>query len=253
MIDFLAQACLWFTHKSFLIPFIIIGYFTFSKEIFCKALFILLFSIMLNAYLKSLWQIPLSPALGKEGWSFPSGHMQTAFAFWGWIAWEFKQIWFMVLIIFLLVVIGFSLVHFGYHHCYDIFGAVGFGILSLIAYDALLRHFLVFKINLPGLGLLFFILALPMIYLIPLSLPHLWIADGALLGFSLGCILSPNEQRHNTVLKIIIAILGAYLIYKFFSFLRPFNSLKLINFVQFFLSSLWVSFVPQKIISILQK
>ncbi|MBL0941480.1 MAG: phosphatase PAP2 family protein [Alphaproteobacteria bacterium] len=194
MIDFLAQACLWFTHQSFLIPFIIIGYFIFSKEIFCKAVFILLFSMVVNAYLKFLWQIPLPSGLGKEGWAFPSGHMQTAFAFWGWLAWEYKQILFRVFAIFLLIGIGFSLVHFGYHDYYDIFGALGCGIISLIVYDIFLRQFIIFKNNLAGVGLLFFTLALPMIYLIPLSLPHVWLSEGALLGLSLGCFLYQNYK-----------------------------------------------------------
>lgn len=194
MIDYIAQACLGFTHQSFLIPFIIVGYFIFSKQIFCKALFILLFSMVVNAYLKSLWQVPLPSALGKEGWAFPSGHMQTAFAFWGWLAWEYNQILFRFFVTFLLIGIGFSLVHFGYHDYYDIFGALGCGIISLSVYDILLRQFIVFKNNLSYVGLLFFTLALPMIYFTPLSLPHLWLAEGALLGLSLGCFLSQNYE-----------------------------------------------------------
>lgn len=250
MVDFLARCCLWFTQESFLIPFIIIGYFAFSKNIFRKALFILCFSMALNAYLKSLWQIPLSPALGKEGWAFPSGHMQAAVVFWGWLAWEFKQVWLTAFVLLLLAGIGVSLVHFGYHDSHDIFGAWGFGVLSLIAYGMLLRRF---EGNLLLVGLLLFILALPMIYLIPQSLPHLWIAEGALLGFSLGCFLSQSELRHNVLWEIIVALLGAALIYVLCNFLKPFYDLRLINFVQFFLIGLWVSFGTEKVTNRIQE
>ena len=48
-----------------------LGYLVNSKLRFSRCIFVFLFSMILACYLKSIWQVPLNPALGKAGWAFP--------------------------------------------------------------------------------------------------------------------------------------------------------------------------------------
>jgi len=127
-----------FSHAMFICPLIILGYIGVSRRIFTHAVCLLALSILLNIILKHTFQIPLSPTLGKEGFAFPSGHMQAVTVLYGWLALNIKYVWFRLSIIIILLGVGLSLVEAGYHNYYDVFGGLFFGMLLVLLYHVLL-------------------------------------------------------------------------------------------------------------------
>ena len=138
MIHLLTTFFLRFSHWVVIVPCIVLGYCLISRRIFCHALCLLALGILLNIVLKNMFQIPLSPALGKEGFAFPSGHMHVATVLYGWLALNIKNRWFRLCMVIILLGVGFSLVHAGYHNYYDVFGGLFFGTLLVLLYHVLL-------------------------------------------------------------------------------------------------------------------
>lgn len=130
-----------FSHTIVIVPLIVLGCVLISRRIFCHALCLLVLSILLNIVLKHTFQIPLSPTLGKEGFAFPSGHMQAATVLYGWLALNIQNVWFRLSVVIILLGIGFSLVNAGYHNYYDVFGGVFFGSLLIACYHCVLLKF----------------------------------------------------------------------------------------------------------------
>ena len=120
---------------------IFLGSFVGNRKTFLDATCLLLMSMLLNTALKSIFNIPL-PA-GLNGLAFPSGHMQSAVVFYGWIAYRCPQKWVRAAVSIVLVGLGQALVHFGYHRYVDIAGALFFGLIALYGYcgiQAIQRH-----------------------------------------------------------------------------------------------------------------
>ncbi|SRR5579883_912026 len=142
MSDALFRFFLAFSHGTIIIPLIIIGYLWFDRRrVFFHGTCLLLLSMAFNWALKVTFQIPLSPELGKEGFAFPSGHMQTAFVFYGWLWRSFhNHLPVKIGIPLVLIGIGIGLVHFGYHTYFDVFGGLFFGFLLLYTYSWLLMR-----------------------------------------------------------------------------------------------------------------
>lgn len=171
-LDFIAKAGLAFSHTPILAGFLVLGLLSKHREKFAKAAFLTLFTIVYNLYLKSLWQMPLPPP--AEGWAFPSGHMHSAFVFWGWLAIEFGKIWFYEIVFFILTLVGYGLVQQGYHYPIDVFASVGFGSLSIVLY-ALINRLPFFKNHSDRVGFLMVILSGIVFFLLPgssASKPH---------------------------------------------------------------------------------
>ncbi len=140
IINYGAQFALSFSHDTIIIPLLIGGFIWWDREMFYNAICLVLVSIIVNYALKITFQIPLSPSLGKEGFAFPSGHMQTSTILYGWIAYQTQKMAIKLLTVTLLIAIALSLVYFGYHNYYDILGGV-FCALSLMAlYIISLNH-----------------------------------------------------------------------------------------------------------------
>ncbi len=118
-----------------IIPVILIWGCWRKNAIVWDATCLLLASMLWNAALKTIFNIPLPAELGIDGLAFPSGHMQSSVVFYGWIALKTPHRWLQVMIGLGLVGIGQSLVHFGYHRYVDIAGAVFFGTMILIGHQ----------------------------------------------------------------------------------------------------------------------
>lgn len=132
--DHFARFFLSFSHPTILIPLFLIGLIWIDRRVFYYALNLIFISIIVNFALKSTFQIPLSPALGKTGFAFPSGHMQFSVVLYTWLALHFKNSFFRVLIILLLIGMGWGLHYFGYHSYFDIFGAILVGGILVFLY-----------------------------------------------------------------------------------------------------------------------
>jgi membrane-associated phospholipid phosphatase len=129
--------------EEFFLLFLPIAYWLWRKDIMGRTGMILLFTFVLNALIKGIFQIPrpevLAHLVEADGWSFTSGHSQGAMVLWGWLAWELKDKRGYLLAGLIILGVGFSRVYLGVHTPLDVFGGFSLGFLSLIVYAYLLE------------------------------------------------------------------------------------------------------------------
>ena len=101
----------------------------------------LLISNALNVFLKDLLQHPrpfdLNPGLklsDAEGYGFPSGHAQMSVTVWGALAIRVQKIWFWILAIIIVLLIGFSRIYLGVHFPTDVIAGWIIGCILLAIY-----------------------------------------------------------------------------------------------------------------------
>jgi undecaprenyl-diphosphatase len=176
----IGKGVLEFSHETVIIPLMIVGYIWGDRKNFFHAICLVLTSVVFNATLKSIFQVPLSPVLSIEGFAFPSGHMQTSMALYGFLYTCTKNTVVKIGLISLLMMIGFSLMYFGYHNIYDILGAVFFALLLIFAYKLLRRK--TSEYVLLAIIIVFVSMCLLFVKLIYKISPHLWMSYYALLG-----------------------------------------------------------------------
>lgn len=181
MLNYFGMMGLGFSHWPVLAAVVIFGLCTKYRAIFLRATFVLLFTMIYNAYLKSVFQMPLPPPM--EGWAFPSGHMHSAFVFWGWIALELHKIWVYEVVAFILMWVAYGLIQQWYHYPIDVLAAVGFGTLSLTVY-AFINRIAFFKNHLERVGLFMFAAGGVFFLLLPQHKSHVIIALSLLATLS---------------------------------------------------------------------
>lgn len=166
-------------HYFSVISLVLIGLYFIDQKNFFYITISTLFSIILTAYLKSIWQIPLNPELHKLGWSYPSTHTVFNVVFYGLIFMFYRKFW--VLLLGLIVVIPsfFAMVYFRYHIWIDIWGGICVAgiILTLLYYWVKHAFHAQFKF-----GILLSIVAMTLLLLLP-DLPHNYGWDWQVLGF----------------------------------------------------------------------
>jgi len=243
----LCDVCLYLTHEKTIIFVFMLGYIFRSKPIFLNALGLLLFTMVYNHWLKSLWQIPLPTFLNKDGWAFPSGHMHTAFVFMGYIAWTLrKNLSVFITILCLLAGVGFSLVFKRYHSIEDVLAACAFGSLSIGVLT-----FTEKRMNPKPWLIPFSLLTLSVLihgFLIhdPLETRHLFLAEGSLLGlvFSSYCFFvstTPQEKPYKT---LIITVMGLVALFFSSGILKRVFPDSLSIFLQYFFIASWLVGFP---------
>ncbi|MBT4964011.1 MAG: phosphatase PAP2 family protein [Francisellaceae bacterium] len=189
LLDILARGHLAFTTEIILIPTVAVGYHFISRRIYINATVILLFMMVFNTYLKSIWQIPLPTHIGT-GWSFPSGHMASAIVFWGYLALENKHRIFVGITAVGLIGVALSLIHFGYHTLTDILGAVFFSSITLAMFfhiNKKVQDGNLFKVS----GILMLLSGF-LIYLLPNPVPFTWFAFIGLIIITLTGLTTRN-------------------------------------------------------------
>jgi undecaprenyl-diphosphatase len=138
IIDKLPLFFLFFDNLQWIACYILMGFIFINRTLFYHATCILCISIIFNVALKCTFQIPLLPTVHHPGFAFPSGHMQLATVFYGWLGLHTRHHKLHLLIITLLSGIGFGLVYLGYHTWFDVLGAVFFAGLIIGLYQILL-------------------------------------------------------------------------------------------------------------------
>jgi len=247
MLELIAKTGLFFSQPIVLACVVLVGFLNRNEAIFGRTLFLLLFTMVYNVFLKSIWQVPLPPPL--EGWAFPSGHMHSAVVFWGALAIEFRRFEFSALVVFTLCLTGYGLIYHGYHYPIDILGAVGFGSFSLFLYN-IFKQQPYFKEKPYRLGTqLSFLAIVCMQFMPPESLQkwHIWQALGALIGFTIGWALLSQQQNKQTLtiegkqrlFVTSVALLGSLAFFYLLKIL-PITKNPMI-FCQFLLIAIWVS------------
>lgn len=252
-LDFFLRGSLLTVNKFVIIFIVLYGYIFLKKDIFGRTFLIFAFAMVLNPFLKSLFQIPLPPASGLVGWGFPSGHMFTATVFWGWLSWEYKNKYLFLWSALLLGSMSVALVHFNYHYPSDVAAAFLFSILTLFLYHLCLKISL-FKSNPPLIGFLLTLLAIILISFTDNITKDSFnlVALITLFGFSLGWLIN-NKTSLNINLSLktkliifmfsILGLLGLEGIY-FFTH-TTFWPIKLIHY---FIITLWLTLLAQSIV-----
>ena len=144
-LSLLAKGFLLFSHGVVLVPLLLTGFFTKGgffmdsptekgRTDWGNAIVLVLFTMIFNQFLKSIFLVPLNPALGIHGYAFPSGHMQVATVFYGFLLQIYSQTLFRIILPLIIGGIGFGLIHEGYHNLIDVGGAFVFGGASLFAF-----------------------------------------------------------------------------------------------------------------------
>jgi hypothetical protein len=189
--DAFSQFFLYFTDAPWLIFFLSCGFIFGDRTLFYHATCIMLISILLNIALKYTFQVPLSLALHKVGFAFPSGHMQFATVLYGWFALHTKNHTLHIMIACLLAGIGFGLVHFGYHTWFDVCGALFFASIILGVYHMLLTKKVIYLAQIQCTTA---VLAMSYIAYRGTIPHHAWVAFSILL--SLIIIASQKQAPH---------------------------------------------------------
>ncbi len=205
MTDIITSFFLSFSHDTIIIPFVMMGYIWLDRKLFFNAICVILFSIIFNSALKITFQIPLSPLLNKEGFAFPSGHMQSSAVLYGWILLHTQNLFYRISIIIVLLGIACSLVNRGYHNYYDILGAAFFASLLLTSYHK------ISQINQAILAKTAVIIATIMMIYISIRYnqiaEHLWRAYYGLIGITISeQVFSKNQSREKILDKLLSTI-----------------------------------------------
>ncbi len=270
ILDNITEAVLFFGSGYFMVPLAIIGFLYLDRKTFAFALFILLFTVCANPFLKMLWKMPL-PSMGNaEGYGFPSGHLQSAIVFWGFLAFRYNNLSWRLVISAFLIAYAWALYIKGYHYPIDLLGAACFAALSLILYRLVLKTTMAqYSSGLVGAFLFMLASGLSIVFKELILTNHAVApALGGLLGFSFGWVLTRwSEQikfyesdnltlllpdwNMRARLLLISALGGGAIIYiNFYLLLETvFSSPDLRQFCGFFMLSLWIAASPISVIS----
>lgn len=194
----IAKGFLTFSHPTLIIPFLIVGFLLeknglmknskYGSIVWANACLLILFTMIFNAFLKSLFLVPLNPSIGKEGFAFPSGHMQVSVAFYGWVFWIYANRSIRGLILLILTGIGWSLIQQGYHTLEDVVAAAVVGVLTVYGFVKVSQLPLIQK-NPARFSLCFIPVAGLMMGIIHYRIgipPHILITFMGLVGISMG-------------------------------------------------------------------
>ncbi|MDF3048167.1 MAG: hypothetical protein K0R73_1285 [Candidatus Midichloriaceae bacterium] len=132
--DYFFHFALFLAEFGFLGPLLIFGIFCVDKKIFINTAIVCFLSAFINAYLKSIWQIPLDPSLGKVGWAFPSGHTQFNLVIWLSLIYQIRKVWIALVGASISISSYFGMIHFHYHNWDDIYGGIFFAALIFLAF-----------------------------------------------------------------------------------------------------------------------
>ena len=123
--------------EEFVIAFICIGMWLKSKTVFIKLSILVIFSVLVNFYLKGLFSIcrpPIHLQLVKEvGFSFPSGHSQIAGTMWLFLALQYPSKRMRSLCALFMIMIPISRIYLGVHFLHDIIVGLVLGAFICLA------------------------------------------------------------------------------------------------------------------------
>lgn len=135
----LVQLFLIFSNPFLLGAVAIIGLVS-DRRNFAPATMLLIFSMILNPFLKSLFMVPLPSDVSPDGYAFPSGHALAVIVFYGWFFWSYRNNLTKFCMLFLMIGVSWALIAAGYHNIFDIIAAWLIGSLVILSYSYLLRN-----------------------------------------------------------------------------------------------------------------
>ncbi len=243
--------------EEFFLLFLPLAYWLWKKEIMGRVGMVLLFTFVLNAIIKSIFEIPrpdvIEHLVHADDWSFPSGHSQGAMVLWGWLAYELKDKRAYVIAAILIAGVGFSRIYLGVHYPIDVLGGFLIGLLTLFTYAWLLKR------SPPGwvpLGptrqsMIIFVLLMGVFMLTP-ELSEVAIKGGAaFIGFLAGYLhekkyLSSNIKpgMHLIISRLVLGLVGIIVIWMGLKqvFISIGYTTDMAMFIRYTLLGGWISF-----------
>lgn len=144
----------WLGYTTFIVFFMVLGYWTWSKAIFYRLLILVVINTTVNAYIKDLIQDPRPPlALRLDdmvgaSYGLPSNHAQLAVVIWMWLAWELRRTWAWVLGSAIAASVMLSRMVLGVHDLEDVLVGAALGGLSLLIFERLRHRQFVYQVRL---------------------------------------------------------------------------------------------------------
>ncbi len=199
---------------------------------------------------------PVESAIeGASGYSFPSGHTQSATSLYGYFATAVKNKWLKVLFVLAFLLVGFSRLYLGVHTYFD----VGVSILLTLAvvflvsyiFDRLVsgKYDLILSVALAAASVILciysFILA-KVGYADVAQINDCFKSGGAGVAFALGFFLERKyikfdvsaKKPHIQAIKFILGVAGALILKSGLKLIAPGNLI--LDFVRYFLTVFWV-------------
>lgn len=225
-------------------------YWCIDKKLGQKLGFTLLFSMVINGFIKNLVKAPRPFELGvieplrqqtATGHSFPSGHTQAATTFWlGWMTHVHKK-WLYYTGIIIIPLIGLSRVYLGVHWPIDVIAAIGVGIVCSIVGQGLFAKIEGSKTSLLLLGSCIILLAT---LFLQFDADYVKAVGGA-IGFIIGYLLEYKYIGFSTkaplkiqVQKLTMGILGLGILYGGLKLIFP--PYLVFDFIRYGIAALWI-------------
>ena len=241
-----------FGDKEFYIMVLPLFFWLWDKEKAVKLLFILLPSLLLNFWLKEIFQAarPLGVALIEQGgFAFPSGHAQGSTTLWLMLALLMRKKWINYLAVIMIILVSLSRLYLGVHWPVDIFGGILIALGLVLLYDKYLydnfKELLsaktaIGKTAVLTIIILFFTILYPADDAVTI-LAVLW-GFGILLIFT-NVIKSELPQGILwKLLILIVGIVGIILIWKGLKAILPPSEIT--RFLRYALLGAWIAILP---------
>ena len=243
--------------EEFFLLFLPVAYWLWRKQIMGRVGMVLLFTFVLNAIIKSIFQVPrpdlIEHLVHADDWSFPSGHSQGAMVLWGWLAYELKDRRAYIVAAILIAGVGFSRVYLGVHYPSDVLGGFFVGFCTLLIYAWLLKlepHGWV-PLGPTRQSIIIFVLLMGIFMLVP-ELSKVAIKGGAaFIGFLAGylhekkylsCSLKPGMNL--LISKLVLGLVGIVVIWMGLKqiFISIGYTTDMAMFIRYTLLGAWISF-----------
>ncbi len=241
-----------FGNEEFYILVLPLLFWFWDKDKALKLMLILLPSLMLNAYLKEVFQTarPVGVALiEQDGFAFPSGHAQGTATLWLMLALLLRQKWMSILAAAMLILVPLSRLYLGVHWPADVLGGLAIGALVVWLYWAFLYEslgkYLAEKTVLSQAALLTtVILFFACLFPAPDAIPVL----AVIWGFGLIVIFSdvvhskPRDGIIWIIITLVVGIIGTLLIWKGLKVVLPYNTIG--RFIRYAVLGFWIAYLP---------
>lgn len=182
------------------ILFIIYGLYFIDQKKFYYIGLLTIFSILFCAYLKSVWQIPLNPALNKEGWAYPSTHTVMNVVLHGSLFLFYRKLWVLAISITILLTSFISMVYLGYHTWIDIMAGIATALVLLVPFYYWIRDAASKRVL---FGILITMVSVILLQLLPDNVKQ-WCWK--VLGFVIGFIISSeliSVNKYSRLIKLV--------------------------------------------------
>ncbi|MFC1565351.1 phosphatase PAP2 family protein [Candidatus Neomarinimicrobiota bacterium] len=241
-----------FGDKEFYIMVLPLFFWLWDKDKAVKLLFILLPSLLLNFWLKEIFQTarPLGVALIEQGgFAFPSGHAQGSTTLWLMLALLIRKKWINILAVVMIILVSLSRLYLGVHWPIDILGGILIALVLLLVYDKFIfdnyQTYISTKTTIGKAArltivILFFTIIYPADDAITI-LAVLW-GFGIVLIFTDVMNIEFPQDILWKLLILVLGIVGVVLIWKGLKAILP--PIEITRFLRYAILGVWIAILP---------